>query len=339
MSDLTTASGAALSGTQKAATILLTVGKPTATQLMKHLTHSELRAVTMAAAKLGAVQADTIEEIVAEFSLAYSSGAALLGDESQARLLIADAASPEQVKDILNDLGGVHHGIDVWKAMGNLPEALLASFLKEEHPIMATYILSKLEPALAARIVAQLPREIRNQVLVRLLAPPTIGLGALALIEDALREALLGGAAASRDGDNRTRIAEIINNLDAADAEDVMRALAASKPQDARVVRSMLFSFNDLTRLTQRGRALLFDKISTEVVVLALRGTEAEFREPVLSAMASRSRRLVESELANPATPPAVEIDKARKQVVKAVLAMAQSGEIELPKSDDVEAA
>ena len=108
-----------------------------------------------------------------------------------------------------------------------------------------------------------------------------------------------------------------------------MRALTATKPQDARVVRTMLFSFQDLARLAQRARALLFDKISTELVVLALRGTDAEFREPVLSAMASRSRRLVEGELAQPATPPAIEIDKARKQIVKTVLAMAQRGEID----------
>jgi flagellar motor switch protein FliG len=295
--------------------------------------------VTMAAAKLGAISSDTIEHIVGEFSDAYATGASLLGDENQARMLITDAASPEQVKDILNDLGGVHHGIDVWKAMGNLPEALLAAFLKSERPMLTTYILSKLEASLSARIVAQLPREMRNEVLVQLLAPPTIGLGALALIEDALREALLGGAAASQGDDNRARIAEIINNLDASDAEDVMKALAASRPQDAQVVRTMLFSFGDLVRLSQRARALLLDKLSTEVVVMALRGTEADFREPVLSAMASRSRRLVEGELANPTSAPAAEIDKARKGIVQQVLAMAQRGEIELPKADDTEAA
>ena len=61
----------------------------------------------------------------------------------------------------------------------------------------------------------------------------------------------------------------------------------------------MLFSFDDLPRLSQRARAMLFDKVATEVVVLALRGTEAEFRDAVLSAMASRSRRLVESELSS----------------------------------------
>ena len=82
---------------------------------------------------------------------------------------------------------------------------------------------------------------------------------------------------------------------------------------------------------------MLFDKISSDLVVLALRGTEVDFREPVLSAMASRSRRLVESELANPSSLPPSEIEKARKQIVKLVLEMAQRGEIDLPTGDEGE--
>jgi len=324
-----------LTGPQKAAAILLTLGKPTAAQLMKHLTHGELRIVTLAAARLGVLPSDQIETLVREFSSAYSAGAALLGDASQARALLTDAVPGDQISDILAELGGASLGPDVWKSMANLPDALLATFLKEEHPLTATFVLAKLEPALSARVIAQLPRELRNQVLVRLLSPPKVGPGALALIEDAVREALLGGAAAARGEDNRAKIADIINNLDAADAEDVMKALAGAKPQDARIVRTMLFSFNDLTRLTQRARALLFDKLTTDVIVLALRGTDTDFREPVLSAMASRSRRLVESELANASSAPAAEIEKARRQIVKLVLVMAQRGEIELPQSDD----
>ena len=78
---------------------------------------------------------------------------------------------------------------------------------------------------------------------------------------------------------------------------------------------------------------------ATEVVVLALRGTEPDFREPVLASMASRSRRLVESELANPSSAPPAEISKARKQIVKLVLSMSQRGEIDLPAGDSGEGA
>ena len=130
------------------------------------------------------------------------------------------------------------------------------------------------------------------------------------------------------------RIADIINGLDPAEADDVMKALETARPQDAKAVRSLLFSFLDLPRLSQRGRALLFDKLSTDLVVLALRGTDADFREAALSSMAARSRRLVESELTAPSATPPNDIAKARREIVKIVLGLAQSGELELPSNE-----
>jgi flagellar motor switch protein FliG len=188
-------------------------------------------------------------------------------------------------------------------------------------------------------VVALLPRDLRNQVLCGLVAPPAIVPQARDLLENALRSCLATASAAGSGEDRRARIAEIINGLEAGDADDVMRALKAARPQDARALERMLFSFNDLARLSQRARALLFDKISTEIIVLALRGTEPDFREPVLASMASRSRRLVESELANPSSAPPAEIAKARKQIVKTVLSMSQRGEIDLPTGDENESA
>jgi len=329
---------ASLTGPQKAAAILLTLGKPAATQIMRKFTPQELRLVTLAAARLGPIAPGDIDALVEEFGRVFSDGAILHGDEAQARLLVTDAAPPDQIAEILADLGGLE-AQDVWKAASNLADSLIAGFLKDERPILVTFILSRLDSGAAARIVALLPRELRNEVLVRLLAPPTVGRGALMIVEDALRATLLGGAAANAGDDARVRIADIVNNLAPEDAEDVMRALGASRPQDAKIVRKMLFSFDDLTRLSQRARALLFDKLSTDVVVLALRGTAQTFREPVLSAMASRSRRLVESELAQPAAAPPPEIEKARRQIVKLVLVMAQRGELELPSDEETEAA
>ncbi len=71
------------------------------------------------------------------------------------------------------------------------------------------------------------------------------------------------------------RIAGIINNLEPETAEDVMRAIGESRPKDAAIVKTMLFSFNDLPRLGERARAMLFDRASIDIVVMALRGTDA----------------------------------------------------------------
>ena len=326
------------SGARKAAAVLLAMDRPTATQLLRHLSQPELREITMAAATLGSVAADDLESIVEEFATTFSKGALLLGDEGKARALLADAVSADEIDTMFSE-PKEDGPPDIWRGVGQVPEATLEAFLKEEHPLTATYILSRLDPSVSARIAATLPRELRNQVLVRLLAPPLPNPAGLRLLETAVRETLLANKTSiSQDGDDsRARIAEIINNLDAAEADEIMRILETSRPKDADAVRKMLFSFDDLPRLSQRARALLFDKVSTETVVLALRGSDAEFREPVLSAMASRSRRLVESELANPSSAPAADTVKARKAIVKQVLAMSQRGELELPTAENAE--
>jgi flagellar motor switch protein FliG len=92
----------------------------------------------------------------------------------------------------------------------------------------------------------------------------------------------------------------------------------------------MLFSFNDLPRLSERARALLFDRASIDIVVMALRGTDADFRDTVLSSMPSRGRRLVEGELGSGVSAPPRDIAKARKAIAEIVLGMASRNEIEL---------
>jgi flagellar motor switch protein FliG len=320
-------------GPQKAAVILLTMERPTATQLIKQLTPEEVRDVTRAAARLGSVSVEELESVVADYTSDFSAGASLLGDLGRARALLEDAVPPDQIADILSQVMG-DRAPDIWETIGLLPETTLAAFLKSEHPLTATFILSRVGPAAAAKAVTILPRDLRNQVLCKLIAPPKIAPGALPVFESALRDNLLGGAQRASGDDNRARIADIINGLEPTDADDVMRMLVVERPQDAKAVQALLFSFNDLPRLPQRARALLFDKISTEVVVLALRGTDVEFREPVLSAMASRSRRLVEGELASPGSTTPAETSKARKQITDLVLKMAQRGEIELPEAE-----
>ena len=91
-------------GAQKAAAILLAMGKPPATRLLKHFEPQELREVTRAAAQLGAVSMATLESLVEEFTSEFSAGANLLGDVGQAREMLTDAVPPEQVADIMSDV-------------------------------------------------------------------------------------------------------------------------------------------------------------------------------------------------------------------------------------------
>ena len=141
-----------------------------------------------------------------------------------------------------------------------------------------------------------------------------------------MKQAPKSGAGA----EGRSRIADIINSLDPEEAGDAMRALEQVRPEEAAILKTMLFTFDDLPQLSERARALLFDRASIDIVILALRGTDAEFRDVVLSSMPSRGRRLVEGELNSGAFARPQEVAKARKAIADIVLAMASRNEIEL---------
>ncbi len=320
-------------GAQRAAALLLAMERNTAQALLRHFSPDELREVTIAASRLGQVPHATLDAMVDQFQQDFSHSSGLLGDEEHARELVGGSVAPDLVKTYL-EAANSPGPVDVWKGLTALPEKFLISFLADEHPLIVTYILSRLDSQFAARLVSALPRGMRNAALVKLIAPPEITAQAQIVLESALRDVLLGGATGASADEARARIAEIINGLEPGDADDVMKALEAERPQDAKVVRAMLFSFADLTRLAQRARALLFDKLTTDLVVMALRNTDAEFREAALSAMAARSRRLVEGELATASNAKPAEIARARREVVKIVLAMATKGELDLPSND-----
>ncbi len=111
--------------------------------------------------------------------------------------------------------------------------------------------------------------------------------------------------------------------------EAVLSSLAEVRPVDAAALRAKLFSFNDIVKLSPKARSVLFDKVPTDVVVLALKGTAADFRDTVLSAIGARARRLIENELSNGAGS-AKEVNDARRTIATMVLEMAARGEIEL---------
>jgi flagellar motor switch protein FliG len=325
-------------GAEKAAALLLAMGKPLAARLLKRFDQMELRQVTRAAAHLGAVSTEALESLVEEFTENFTAGADLLGNAREAEQLLTGALPPDEAADILSDvLGSSNSGL--WEKLSNTPEAALVAYVEKEHPQTAAFILSKLNAACAAKVVAQFPRDLRNELLIRMIGPAEVSGEALRIVEAALQEDLLKSATRATGGDSRARIADIVNRLEPKAVEDVLQTITETQPKDAAILKKMLFTFDDLVNLSNRARALLFDNLQTETIVLALRGTEAAFRDTVLSSMASRARRLVESELSNGASVSHRDIAKARRTIADTVLKMVQRGEIELGESETEQAA
>jgi flagellar motor switch protein FliG len=183
-----------LTGPEKAAALLLMMGKPPAARLLKQFEQSDLQVVARAAAGLGAISATTLDRLVDEFVADFSAGADLLGDAGQVKNLLATALPPEQIADILGSASDEPEQPDVWRALAHAPQAAIIALLMAERATTATYILSKIDPAVATKVVAALPRDRRNAALCGLVAPLDVTPLAARLVEEAVESAFETGA-------------------------------------------------------------------------------------------------------------------------------------------------
>ncbi len=317
-----------MTGPEKVAALLLAMGKPLASRLLKHFDPSELKIITRSAAALGPVPIQALEGLVEELAAQFSRGVDLHGTAAEVEHLLGSVLPPDQVAEIMSEVLG-NSNSSTWVRLSNIPEKDLATYITKEHPQTAALILSRLTPEAAAKTLAVVPRDLRNAMTRRMLTLRPVSEATIRLLETKLRDDLLHNPLRDSARNTQARIVDILNRMAPAQAEDVLGSLAEVKPIEAALLRAKMFSFNDIGTLSVKARSVLFDRVASESIVMALRGTDPVFRDAVLSALGARARRLVENELTS-AAGSAKEVAAARKAITTMVLELIASGEIEV---------
>ena len=175
-------------------------------------------------------------------------------------------------------------------------------------------------------------KPMRGDIVKRMVSISAVPPAALRLIENQLRNRVLGETSSRDNSAGQIRVASVLNEMDKEQLDEVMMDLEAAGAPDLEAIRSRLFSFDDLPLLSQKARVLLFDGIAVELVTLALRNAPAALGEAVLSSIGARSRRMIESELGQGSEAAAMaEVVKARKSIAATAIRMSREGAFELP--------
>jgi flagellar motor switch protein FliG len=328
---------------QKAAAILVAMGKPSASRLLKYFKQEELKALVDAAKMLRTIPQSELERIVAEFEAAFTEGAGLLDSADKMATMLNESLSPEE----MNALMGVEKPQaaaaappPIWPTVEKLEPARLAAFLSVEHPQTAALVLSKLSSQAAANVLLMLEKSARGEIIKRMLTMSKIPETAVKIIEEQIKARLLVESATKDVSAGQNRVASVLNELDKSQLEEVMQDMEASGAGDLDAIRARLFSFEDILLLTQKARVALFDGITSELVTSALRNADPALVESVLSSIGARSRRMIESELATAAgNVNADDIARARKSIASTAIKLAGEGLFELPSTQTQEAA
>lgn len=325
-----------LHGTDKVAALLMTMGAPAANRILKHFDPEEIKLVTRSIARLKSITSAQIEAIVEDFATQFASGTSLMGTAADVERLLTGVLPPEQIAEIMAELlGTANHSI--WERISTVSESILATYIAKEHPQTAALMLSKVRPACAAKVLSYIPEDRRNGILRRMLTFKPIVDATMQVIERTVYEDFMMNFSRNAGADPHARMADIINKMERDDMETVLSSLASTRPKSAEILKGLLFTFDDIIKLTPRARTSLFDQVPTDKLVLALKGTEFEFREMILQSLGARVRRMVEQEMASGEPVPAREVTEARRTITDLALDMAGRGEIELNSDSDDE--
>ena len=324
-----------LKGRDKVAALLLSIGKPLATRILKHFDENEMRVLVKSASELGTVGRTTLDEIINEFTKKIETGGDLEGSVGEAEQLLAVVVPPEQLADLMSDVRGEDKRA-VWPRLSQMPETTIAQYLMKEHPQVIAYILSRAAPATAAVVLELLPSDLRKDLMRRMLTIKHVLELPESIIEKALNDELLHNAARNAGQDIHARIADIINRMNRDHMDEVFQALNEFRPKDAEKVKGLLFTFEDIIKLTPDAVAKLFDQIPTERVILALKGAEKKLSELILGVLGARARRMIEQELASGTKPAQRDIIKARRAIADLALEMAERGKIDIHGDEEL---
>jgi flagellar motor switch protein FliG len=318
-----------LQGPAKAALLLLALGKARAAKVLRRFDAEELKQLSKTALTLRPVPLTDIDNLIEEFAQRFATGLNFIGSVNEVKSLLDDALASET--PALAEERAPAASPPVWEIVAKQQAQTLEPYLLKEHPQTIAVVLSKIGSEPAAAIISILPAQLRNTLLGRMLNLKTIEPEGLQVLEATLREDF---AASATGGGAYTEMANILNRLDKAQCDEVIRGLAEKRPDDAKALKRLLFTFAELPLLPAKARGVLFDQVPIERLVLALRGTDAGFQASILSTLASRSKRMVEAELQNPVEVPPAEIAQARRGIVEVVLKMMAKGEIQLPSAE-----
>jgi flagellar motor switch protein FliG len=304
-----------LTPTQKAAAILVAIGKSRASRLIGMFKKEELRMLVDAERSLRSIPQPDLESLVECFEAEFAEGAGLLDSGETMETILNEGLTEEEMEKFKSPEATATDeepdSSDIWEALENTEPEALAKYLSKQNAQTIALICSQLSTQKTGQILPHIDPETRKSVFARILSLKEVPQLTMRLLE---------------------------RNL-AAEFEDVEQYITeitqSAGEMKAAAVKARLFRFDDIVSLDQSARTSIFDNLAADLIVLALGDTAADVREAVMSSVGQRARRMIEAELTGtPAQPPA-KVKQAQKEIIELIMTQVSEGQIQLPAQQE----
>ncbi|MGB1026205.1 MAG: flagellar motor switch protein FliG, partial [Rhodospirillaceae bacterium] len=219
-------------------------------------------------------------------------------------------------------------GRTMWDKMGNVNEAVLANYLKNEYPQTVAVILSRIRTDHASRVLAMLPENFAMEVIMRMLHMEAVQKEVLDGVEKTLRTEFMSNLARTARRDAHEMMADIFNNLDRNTETRFMNALEERSRDAAEKIKQLMFTFEDLVRIDAQGIQTLLRHVEKDKLAMALKGSTDSLKDLFFNNMSERAGKMLKEDMDAMGPVRLREVDESQNSIVSLAKELANSGQI-----------
>ncbi len=316
-----------LTGEQKAAILLRAMGEESAAHVMKQLDPKEIKRLGSFMSGTAHISRDEEDAVISDFRTASASGDVQFQGKEFIRTVLTKALGPDKAARIIETMSRKSYpGLEALKWVD---VKTLVQMLKLEHAQTVAVILAHLESDQAGQVLAGLPESMRGDVALRLATMEEVQPDVLDELSQSIQETLLTSkGTGSQSIGGPEVIADILTRMDKANEGGIMVKIAEKSQPLADAIRALMFVFDDLVKVDDRGVQELMKEISKDDLPLALRGANPEVKEKFFKNMSSRAADMLKEDMEIRGPVKVSDVEKAQQNILKVCRKLEEEGRI-----------
>ncbi|ASP40598.1 flagellar motor switch protein FliG [Bacterioplanes sanyensis] len=322
---------ASLNKVERAAILLMTLGEQDAAEILRHMGPKEVQRVGTAMAELASVNQTQVEAVVAQFLEEVGGQTGMgLGSDQYIRNMLTQALGNDKAGALIDRilLGGNTTGLDSLKWM---EARQVADLIRHEHPQIQAIVVSYLDSDQSAEILSNFDEKVRLDIVMRVAALEAVQPAALQELNDILERQFSGKAGAQTTSMGGVKVAaSIVNYVDSTMANELLEQIKEIDDDLGTQIQDLMFVFDNLVDVDDRGIQSLLREVSTDLLVVALKGADPQVQEKIFKNMSKRAAELLRDDLDAKGPVKVSEVETAQKEILTIARRLADAGEIVL---------
>jgi len=329
---------AQLTGRQKAAIFLVSLGSDTSSEIFKHLREDEIEQLTFEIARLDKIEPEERDRVLQEFQeMMMAQEFISNGGIDYARDVLERALGTQKAIDIVNRLTSSLQ-VRPFDFIRRTDPSHLLNFIQGEHPQTIALILAYLDPQKSAQILSGLSHQIQADVAKRIAQMDRTSPDVLREVERVLERKL--STLASEDFTSAggiDSIVEVLNNVDRGTEKIIIEALEEEDPELAEEIKKRMFVFEDIVLLDDRSIQKVLREVDTQDLAKALKGVDAEVQEKIYRNMSKRAASLLREDMDFMGPIRLRDVEESQQKIVNIIRKLEEAGDIIVARAGEEE--